>query len=77
MRRLAFDIEANGLNELTVNSKGNPLREADTIWCLCVMDIDSEESWDFGPGEIQKGVDLLREADLLIGHNIIFYDIPL
>ena len=77
MKRIAFDIEANGLNELTVDKKGNPITEADTVWCLCLLDIDSGESLDFGPDEISKGVEVLRNADLLIGHNIIFYDLPL
>ena len=77
MKRLVFDIEANGLNELTINSRGDPLLEADTVWCLCIMDIDSEESWDFGPDQISEGVGLLRDADLLIGHNIIGYEIPI
>tara|TARA_R100000808_G_scaffold24969_1_gene60001 strand:- start:8337 stop:10043 length:1707 start_codon:yes stop_codon:yes gene_type:complete len=77
MRKLAFDIEANGLNELTVNSKGNPIPEATKVWCLCVRDVDTGESWSFTPDSISDGVELLREADILIGHNIIFYDIPL
>jgi len=76
MKRIAFDIEANGLNELTINTKGNVIPEADTIWCLCALDIDTGQSWKFTPDRIKEGVDLLRSADLLIGHNIVLYDLP-
>tara|TARA_R100000742_G_C4279060_1_gene102787 strand:+ start:267 stop:1970 length:1704 start_codon:yes stop_codon:yes gene_type:complete len=76
--RLVFDIEANGLSEVTlVGPKKKISPEADTIWCLCVIDIDTGKEYSYGPGEISEGVKLLNKATLLIGHNIIGYDIPM
>ena len=74
--RLVFDIEANGLSEVTlVGPKKKISPEADTIWCLCAIDIDTGKEYSYGPGEISEGAKLLSNATLLIGHNIIGYDI--
>lgn len=75
--RLAFDIEANGLSEVVINKKGVAVPEGDDIFCMCVEDVDTGETWEFLRGDMQRGVGLLRTADLLIGHNIIMYDIPM
>ena len=75
--RLAFDIEANGLSEVIIEKKGTVTPEGDDIFCLCAEDVDTGETWTFLRGEMSKGVDLLRKADLLIGHNILMYDIPM
>ena len=74
--RLAFDIEANGLLELTIN-KDSPVKEGKRIWCMVVMDIDTGETHQFLEYQMKEGADLLRKADLIIGHNIIGYDIPM
>jgi DNA polymerase I-like protein with 3'-5' exonuclease and polymerase domains len=76
MKRLAFDIETNGFNELIIDKKGNPQPEGDTVWCMVIKDIDTQESFKFTQGGMIYGVGLLREATLLIGHNIIMFDIP-
>ena len=75
--KLAFDIEANGLSEVIINKKGVPIKEANDIFCLCIEDVDTEESWTYTGNEISIGVEKLRQADLIIGHNIIMYDIPM
>lgn len=64
--RLVFDIEADEL-----------LLMATRMWCIVTKDIDTGEVRRFEPMEINSGVDYLCSADLLIGHNIINYDIPL
>tara|TARA_R100001015_G_C4632514_1_gene196148 strand:- start:1841 stop:3538 length:1698 start_codon:yes stop_codon:yes gene_type:complete len=74
--RLVFDIEANGLTEVTI-AKNKVHQEADTVWCICLYDLDTNESYSFGPHQIEDGVKMLREATLVIGHNIISYDIPM
>ena len=74
--RLVFDIEANGLTEVTI-AKNKVQQEADTVWCVCLYDLDTNESYSFGPHQIEDGVKMLREATLIIGHNIISYDIPM
>jgi DNA polymerase I len=67
--RLAFDLETNGF-----------LRQGfDKIHCLVIRDLDTglcTQYNDQGDREsIVTGVNLLAEADLLVGHNIINYDI--
>jgi len=71
---LVFDIEANGLNEVVINS--NPQPEVDKVWCLIIKDISTGKVRTFRQHNIAKGVDLLRSASKIIGHNIIAYDIP-
>lgn len=70
MPRYAFDIETNGL-----------LEELDTVHSLVLFDADTgeialscaaEDEWQ----SIEDGLHLLMEADQIIGHNIIKFDIP-
>jgi DNA polymerase I len=71
---LVFDIEANGLNEVTIDKKVNA--EVSEVWCLVAKDIRSGQVYSFRADRIAEGVELLRKADTIIGHNIIMYDIP-
>ena len=61
-----FDIEANGL-----------LRQATKIHCIVFSDLKKQEVVKFGPDEIAKALDYLQSCDVLIGHNILEYDLPL
>lgn len=67
--RLAFDLETNGF-----------IRKGfDRIHCLVIRDLDTglvTQYNDQGCREsIVTGINLLAEAELLVGHNIIAYDI--
>jgi len=66
---LVFDIETNGL-----------LDELDRVHCLVIRYIGHDEIegniLSCGPNDIEKGVRELMEADVLIGHNILKFDIP-
>jgi len=68
--RLLFDAETNGL----------PRKGMDRIHCLVIKDLDTQEVFRFndtGNGRsITEGVNLLAEAKLLVGHNIVYFDIP-
>ena len=75
--RLVFDLEANGLYE-----------EATQIWCIVTKDIDTGTINRFygvhgkdgiftQEGYLYQGIDFLEQADELIGHNIIDYDLRL
>ena len=64
MKSLIFDIETDGITDVSV------------IWCISAVDLDSSAVYEFGPDQIDEGVKLLQQADKLIGHNIICYDIP-
>lgn len=77
MNRIVFDVEANGLTEIILDKKGHVSLEADKVHCLVTMDVDSGEIQTYGPCEIEEGVEQLRKATLLIGHNIIQYDLTL
>jgi len=63
--RLAFDIEANGF-----------YNEVSRIHCLVIKDVDTGQGWKFDPTGIEEGLRILLQADLLIGHNVIGYDLP-
>lgn len=72
MARYLFDIETNGL-----------LDQLNTVHSLCMIDVDSGEEYSFSDSgsiddyrSIDFGLDMLREADEIIGHNIIKFDIP-
>jgi len=63
--RVVFDIETNGF-----------LAELTKIHCLAILDIDTGEIKSYGPSQIEEGLLILRDAELLVGHNIIKFDIP-
>jgi DNA polymerase I-like protein with 3'-5' exonuclease and polymerase domains len=68
--RLLFDIETNGL----------PRQGLDHIHCVVAKDIDSGQVFRFNDtgsaNSVTNGITLLQEADVLIGHNIVGFDIP-
>jgi DNA polymerase I len=63
MTALVFDIETDGLN---------PTK----IWCMSTFDVDTEEHRAFGPLELNEGLNTLKSAEKLIGHNILNFDMP-
>ena len=65
MKELVFDLETDGLYD-----------EVTKIHCLVAHDINTGETHSFDPANIAEGVRLLEQADHLIGHNAINYDIP-
>jgi hypothetical protein len=65
MKQYIFDIEANGLDDATV------------AWCISVLHAGKDERWFYGPDQISEGLNRLIEADELIGHGIVEYDLPL
>ena len=74
--RLVFDIESDGLSEVTIDKKGNAVPEGTKVWCLVAQDIDTGNMWEFTEEDIAAGVELLRTANLIVGHNIAMFDIP-
>lgn len=63
--RLIWDIETNGL-----------LDDVSAIHCMAMIDVDTKETFSYGPGQIEDGLRKVMSADMIIGHNIISYDIP-
>jgi DNA polymerase-1 len=68
--RLLFDIETNGL----------PRQGLTCIHCIVAKDLDSGKVFrynDTGLAEsVTTGINILAEADELVGHNIVGFDIP-
>lgn len=69
MTTLIFDLETNGL-----------LYDLSCIHCLVIHDLEADQTLaynDEGNQEpIVRGITRLEEADCIVGHNIIGYDIP-
>jgi len=67
--RLVFDIETNGL-----------LDETSLVHSLCIKDVDTGKIWSCADHEgyvpVEQGVRMLMNAELIIGHNIIKFDLP-
>jgi len=76
-KRLIFDIETNGLLE---EQGAVGVFAMDRIHCIVIMDIDTGEIVDYvntpDENDLEDGVKLLMDADLLVGHNILDFDIP-
>jgi DNA polymerase III alpha subunit (gram-positive type) len=72
MKELVFDIETNGLLDVIT-----------TIHCLTIVDVETNELYTFHnsdqldrSGTLLEGLTLLAKAEVIIGHNIINFDIP-
>jgi len=63
---LIFDLESDGLYD-----------DATQVYCIVCHDIVLNKTYKYGPQNINKALEHLLSADVLIGHNIMFYDIPL
>ena len=59
---LVFDIETDGL-------------DAQVIWCISARD-EQGKFYHFYKDTIEEGIKFLQQADKIIGHNIIGFDIP-
>lgn len=69
MKRILFDIETDGL-----------LDQLTKLHSLVMIDLDTDQmiscAHDDGYTPIEDGLNILRNADLLVGHNIQDFDIP-
>ena len=64
--KLIFDTETNGF-----------VSEATKIHCIVIKNIDTNKFYSYKYDEIEKGLKLLSDADLLVGHNISKFDLLL
>lgn len=66
---LIFDIETDGL-----------YNDCSQVHCVGIYDLDASQSFVFNDEgsqpPISRAVSMLEEAEAIIGHNIIGYDIP-
>ncbi len=77
METLTFDIEGNGLNEIYIDKKGKAVQEADRIWCAAIHSLSDGTTQGYKEEELPNFISRLEKASLVIGHNIIGYDLPL
>ena len=59
---IVFDIETNGLNP-------------DKIHCIVIKEL-GKSPISYRPDTIENGIEKLQDATVLIGHNIMGFDIP-
>lgn len=65
MTRVILDLEANGLDDAT------------KVWCIVTKDIDTNEVRVFEGQDLQDGFGVYsKDLTLVIGHNVICYDLP-
>lgn len=78
MKSWVFDIEANGLKEIEL-SHGQKItaREATRIHLLVLRSPGSATTRVFREDQMAEGFKELMSADVIIGHNIIDYDLPI
>ncbi len=70
MRTLFFDIETNALEDFT------KLSDLETVHCLSVYDPMTPKMVTFAGDSIHRGLTALAQADRIVGHNVIKFDIP-
>lgn len=63
--RIIFDIETDGL-----------LADVSKIHCLVAYAPETDTTYYYKPDQIEFAIELLNQADELIGHNIMGYDLP-
>jgi len=59
------DIETNGLYD-----------DVEEIFCIVIYDVHGKQTFTYGPDAIADGLQHMAKANVLIGHNLIFFDIP-
>jgi len=64
-RWLVFDIETDNLYD-----------KVTLTHCIVIYDITAQQTFTYGPNNITAALDHLATADVLLGHNVIFYDLP-
>jgi DNA polymerase-1 len=64
MSRYIVDIESNGLLDTITN-----------VWIIALRNIDTLEEYQFLEGDL-GWKPILNEATLMVGHNLIGYDVP-
>jgi len=65
MAKYVFDLETDGF--LDVCTK---------VHAIVLKDIDTKERHTFVQADVPKALDLLNSADLIVGHNVIKFDLP-
>jgi DNA polymerase-1 len=72
MKRILFDLEADGLLEATETAPA-----VSVVHCIHTVDVDNREDVRaYGPDQIDEAIEYLASTDVLIGQNVLRYDFP-
>ena len=63
--KLIFDIETDGL-----------LDTVSKVHCIVARDIETDKEYIWSGDECRAGWEFLQKAEMLVGHNIMGFDIP-
>lgn len=76
LKELLFDIESNGLLVAKKDRKsGTIIPPMDRIHCISIRSLDGRFERAYGPDELMEALHLLMEADVVVGHNIVDFDL--
>ena len=67
---LYFDIETNGLEDFTL------LEDLETVHCMSIFNPVKDQMITFHGDGIPQGLVMLNQADTIVGHNVLGFDIP-
>jgi DNA polymerase I-like protein with 3'-5' exonuclease and polymerase domains len=77
-KRYLFDIETTGLLDYLIENRVDTTLSR--VHILAIRDLDTRQTFVFRQNKrmntIPRGIAMLNEADVLVGHNIIEFDIP-
>ena len=79
VKTLKFSLKANSEveNWYVLDLETDNLYDKVTkIHCLVLYDVQRKQTFTYGPDDIASGLEHLARAHVLIGHNILFYDLP-
>jgi DNA polymerase-1 len=79
VKESTFELHPSDVNKcwLIVDIETDNLYDDVTVvHCVVIHDICRNKTFTYGPDSVAAALEHLATADVLIGHNIIFYDIP-
>ena len=76
MKTCILDIEGNALGEVYVEKKGKAIKECTKIWCVATKDLNDTKPRLWKQDQLEDLITYLNKFDVLVGHNIYGYDLP-
>jgi len=76
MKTCILDIEGNALSEVNIEKKGIAKKECTKIWCVATKDYKDSKPRLWTESQLKDLVLYLSKFDVLVGHNIYGYDLP-
>jgi DNA polymerase I-like protein with 3'-5' exonuclease and polymerase domains len=76
MKTCVIDMEGNSLSEVNIEKKGFANPECTKIWCVATKDRATHEPKLWKQHQLKELKTYLSKFDILVGHNIYGYDLP-